>query len=49
MAEINLIDKPVFTHRQMAEMMFVTRSWTLNNPSGHEAIKHEKQSSTKST
>ena len=27
-------EKPVFTHRQMCDMMSITRSWTLNNPSG---------------
>ena len=27
-------EKAVYTHKQMVEMMSVTRSWTLNNPSG---------------
>lgn len=27
-------EKAVFTHRQMIKMMEITRSWTLNNPSG---------------
>ena len=27
-------EKPVYTHRQMIEMMGRTRSWTLSNPSG---------------
>lgn len=26
--------KPCYTHKQMIEIMQVTRSWTLNNPSG---------------
>jgi len=26
--------KAVYTHKQMCEMMEVTRSWTLNSPSG---------------
>jgi len=36
MALINeiMIEKAVYTHKQMSEMMGRTRSWTLNNPSG---------------
>ena len=28
------MEKAVYTHKQMCQMMEVTRSWTLNNPSG---------------
>jgi hypothetical protein len=27
-------ESPVYTHRQMCEMLERTRSWTLNDPSG---------------
>lgn len=27
-------EKAVYTHRQLCEMMEITRSWTLNNPAG---------------
>jgi len=26
------VEKAVYTHKQMVEMMAITRSWTLNNP-----------------
>jgi len=29
-----MIDKPVYTHNQMMEMIQRTRSWILNNPAG---------------
>jgi len=28
------MEKALYTHRQMSEMMIITRSWTLNNPAG---------------
>jgi hypothetical protein len=28
------MDKAVYTHKQMCEMIQRTKSWTLNNPSG---------------